>query len=222
MKIKNYGVFFFLCALLLLCCENQKQQDVNSNPNRAETNLSKANDFEGNALVSTNKNSVNENTDVNSNQTAKIEDEDSDFIGTAGNTEKKNEINGTAVLREIRTAEHGNYDRIVFEFIGAQLPGYHIEYIDKPVRACGSGNVVSLKGDAWLEVRFTPSQAHDENGKPTIKGREQTPKHKTIKELKLTCDFEADVTSVLGVASPNKYRVLELNNPTRLAIDIKH
>jgi hypothetical protein len=27
---------------------------------------------------------------------------------------------------------------------------------------------------------------------------------------------------VMGVSSPNKYRVLELKSPTRLVIDVKH
>jgi hypothetical protein len=43
-----------------------------------------------------------------------------------------------------------------------------------------------------------------------------------MKELKSICDFEADVQWVLGVSKPNKYRVLELSNPSRLVIDIKH
>jgi len=43
-----------------------------------------------------------------------------------------------------------------------------------------------------------------------------------VKELISTCDFEAEVEWVAGVASPNRYRVLELRNPTRLVVDIKH
>jgi len=43
-----------------------------------------------------------------------------------------------------------------------------------------------------------------------------------LSELELTCDFEAVVTWVLGVESPNRYRIRELNGPPRLVIDIKH
>ncbi|MDM7920719.1 MAG: hypothetical protein QUS14_00345 [Pyrinomonadaceae bacterium] len=146
-----------------------------------------------------------------------------DFAGTGGNTDKPNpDIKGTAILREIRTARHGNYDRIVFEFAGAELPGYHIEYIDKPVRSCGSGDVVPLAGDAWLQVRFTPAAAHTDEGKPTLPSREIKPGLPIILEAKSACDFEADVEWVLGVSSPNKYRVIELKGPARLAVDIKH
>ena len=145
-----------------------------------------------------------------------------DFEGTAVIIDKRIvNIKANGVMSEVRTALHGNYDRVVFEFMGAELPGYHLEYIDKPVRACGSGNVVPLAGDGWLEVRFTDAAAHAPEGDATIKDRERTPNLPIIKEMKLTCDFEGEVTWVLGVSSPNRYRVLELKNPTRLAVDIK-
>ena len=146
-----------------------------------------------------------------------------EFGGTAGITEKKNpNVTGAVLLKDVRSAKHANFDRVVFEFEGAQLPSYKIEYIDKPVRACGSGDVVPFQGDAWLSVRFTGANAHTEAGEPTIKDRTRSPNHTIIKDLKLICDFEAEVEWVLGVASPNKYRVLELKNPTRLVVDIKH
>ncbi len=147
----------------------------------------------------------------------------SDFVGTADNTEKKNpNVIGVAVLNEVRSARHGNYDRVVFEFKGKDLPTYHIEYIDRPVRACGSGDVVPLAGDGWLEVRFSDAQAHTAEGAPTIKDRSRSPNLPIVKDLKITCDFEAEVTWVMGVSSPNRYRVIELSNPTRLVVDIKH
>jgi hypothetical protein len=148
---------------------------------------------------------------------------DADFEGTAGITEKPDRTTeGVAIMTDVRTARHTNFDRVVFEFRGPGLPGYHIEYIDKPVRACGSGNVVPLAGDGWLEVRFTAAHAHTDAGEPTVKDRERSPNLPVVKQLKLTCDFEAEVTWVAGVASPNRYRVIELKDPTRLAVDIKH
>ena len=146
-----------------------------------------------------------------------------DFEGTAGNTDKKNpNATGAVLLKDVRSAKHANFDRVVFEFEGAQLPNYRIEYIDKPVRACGSGDVVPFQGDAWLSVLFTGANAHTEAGEPTIKDRTRSPNLTNVKDLKLICDFEAEVEWVLGVSSPNKYRLLELKNPTRLVVDIKH
>jgi hypothetical protein len=162
---------------------------------------------------------------VASNSSSKDEspDDTADFQGTAGVTERRNaDIKALGMMNAVRTARHGNYDRVVFEFAGAEMPTYHIEYIDKPVRACGSGNTVPLAGDGWLEVRFSDAQAHTPEGNPTVEERESSPDLPIIKQLKITCDFESEVTWVMGVASPNRYRVIELKDPTRLAVDIKH
>jgi hypothetical protein len=147
------------------------------------------------------------------------------FEGTADITEKKNpSVKESVVMAYVRSARHQGFDRVVFEFLGDQLPSYKIEYIDKPVRACGSGDVVPFAGDAWLSVRFSGAQAHAPEGDATIpmKDRTQSPSLPVVKDLKLICDFEAEVEWVLGNASPNKYRVLELKGPTRLVVDIKH
>ncbi len=146
-----------------------------------------------------------------------------DFEGTAGNTEKRNpKSNGAALLKDVRSARHAKYDRVVFEFEGTELPSFKIEYLDKPVRACGSGDVVPFAGDAWLSVRFSGANAHTDAGEPTVKERVRSPNLPVVKDLKLICDFEAEVEWVMGVSSPNKYRVLELRSPTRLVVDIRH
>lgn len=145
-----------------------------------------------------------------------------DFEGTSGIIDTKYKIKAAAELIDVRTVRHNGFDRIVFEFRGAEMPGYHLEYIDRPVRACGSGNVVPLPGDGWLQVRFEPAIAHTNDGKPTLAFRELSPKLPNLLELKSTCDFEAQVEWVAGVVSPNHFRGVELKGPTRLAVDIKH
>jgi hypothetical protein len=209
---------------MLSGCENQRTENTSPNLNTAKVNQSNNANTIANQQNSSTNNSRNNSINNDSNAAANVQTstDNADFEGTAGIVDKKNEIKAAALLKTVRTAQHGNYDRVVFEFEGAELPSYHIEYIDKPIRACGSGNVVPLAGDGWLEIRFTPANAHTDEGKPTVEKREYSPNHKIIKELKSTCDFEADVTWVLGVTSPNRFRVLELKNPARLAIDIKH
>jgi len=128
---------------------------------------------------------------------------------------------GTATHTGIRTAGHTGFDRVVLEF-GADVPGYHIEYIDRPTYACGSGEAVYLAGDAWLLVRLQPAQAHTEAGAATISERRHTFDLPILREAAMTCDFEADVSWVFGVASPNGYVVAELSKPTRLVIDLRH
>jgi hypothetical protein len=69
-------------------------------------------------------------------------------------------------------------------------------------------------------VRLTPAQANA-GGEPTVTERERKASLPVIQELELTCDFEGEVTWVLGNAHPNKYRVMELREPTRLVVDVQ-
>ncbi|MDI1447346.1 hypothetical protein [Polyangium sp. 6x1] len=144
------------------------------------------------------------------------------FEGTAAAVEKKIPEVLTVELRSVRAGRHAGFDRTVFEFSGRALPGYRVEYIDKPVRRCGTGDPVTVAGDGWLRVRMSPARAHNEAGLSTLSPVEQRPKLPVLLELTPTCDFEGELTWVLGVGSPNRYRVLELRDPPRIVIDVKH
>ncbi len=124
-----------------------------------------------------------------------------------------------AVLGDVRTGRHEGYDRVVFEL--DRIPSYAVEYVDKPVTQCGSGDVVPVAGDAWLEVRLTSAAAHTDAGEPTVKDRERKLDLGVARELESTCDFEGHVTWVLGVSHPGKFRVFELADPARLVIDVQ-
>jgi hypothetical protein len=143
-----------------------------------------------------------------------------DFSGTVGITELKHDER-VRTLQRVRLGKHPLYDRAVFEFeVG--LPGYKLEYIDQPVRQCGSGEVVAMPGDAWLAIRFFPAAAHTKDGKPTLEARELQASLTNLLELKQTCDFEAVVTWVLAVSSPEHYQVFELSDPPRVVVDVHH
>lgn len=213
MKIRIYVLFSTIFIFSLTACVNENVENAPANLNRAEISQNNKSIVENKTNDPKEKNNINSNSETN---------EKAVFKGTIGVTDKPNKTTSAAVLRQVKTAPHTDFDRIVFKFDGNELPGYHIEYIDKPFRQCGSGNVVGLKGEGWLEIRFTPAQAHDENGKLNVENRRQTPNYKIFEEIEQTCDFEADVTWVIGAALPNEYSVIELKNPTRLAVDIKH
>lgn len=140
---------------------------------------------------------------------------------TAANTRVERSIRGVATLIDVQTGRHPDFDRVVFEFRN-HVPGYRLEYVDKPVRQCGSGDAVELAGDGWLEVTLEPAAAHTEAGEATVRERERSLELPVLRELELTCDFEAQVQWVLGVASPNRYQVLELEAPPRLVVDVRH
>ena len=140
---------------------------------------------------------------------------------TAGIIDQSKSDAPASTLVAVRTATHEELDRVVFEF-DERVPGYHLEYIDQPVRKCGSGRTTQVAGDGWLEIRMYPANAHTSEGEPTIAERERMLNLPVLSELELTCDFEAVVTWVLGVESPNRYRVSELSGPPQLIIDIRH
>ena len=141
---------------------------------------------------------------------------------TAGIVDVQPEIDSIAVLRAVRVGRHEGFERITFEFEGSRMPGYHIEYVDRPVHACGSGDVVPLPGDAWLSVRFNPAVAHTEEGRPTIGQRVMVVDQPIIRELRLTCDFEADVMWVTGQTKPAQYATQVLRDPLRLVLDMRN
>lgn len=141
---------------------------------------------------------------------------------TAAGTNVERPMAGAALLRDVRTAGHTGFDRIVLDFGADSVPGYRVGYIDEPVRQCGSGEVVPLAGDGRLSITVQPANAHTEAGEPTVRERERAPRLPAVLELKLICDFEAMVEVVAGVTSPGRYRVFELTAPGRLVVDIMH
>jgi hypothetical protein len=121
----------------------------------------------------------------------------------------------------MRTATHDGFDRVVFD-LQPDIPGYHVEYVDRPTYTCGSGEALFLEGEAWLLIRLQPAQAHTDAGEATIAQRRRTLDLPVIREAAMTCDFEADVSWVFGLTAPGGYRVSELRNPVRLAIDVRN
>lgn len=200
------------CLLLVTACPGTENSNNASTRTERDTNMYPAGE-------GSNKDdsAATTNSESNDNYAPPV------FNGTTEKTNKKNDLENPAVLGDVRTGKHTGFDRVVFEFKGSEMPGYYIEYIGEPITQCGSGNKVELTGNGGLEVRFSPAQAHTEDGKPAMffSDNEQNPGYDIIKKLKSTCDFEGNVTWAIGVSKANEYRVLELENPTRLAVDIK-
>lgn len=139
---------------------------------------------------------------------------------TAGVVERANAPMPSATLRAVRTGQHEGFVRTVFVF-GERVPSYHVEYVDTPVYHCGSGEVATVAGEGWLQVRFRIAAAHTEAGEATVTARDRRLDDALLRQLTLTCDFEGDVTWVLGMAAPNRFRTTELPDPPRLVLDVE-
>ncbi len=121
-------------------------------------------------------------------------------------------------LVAVRTAHHPGFDRITFEFSGPR-PGHRIGYVAQLVEDA-SGKPVQLAGGAAINVIFQGANAHDDQGQPTVSPRRFEPGLPSLKEVAQIGDFEAVVTYGLGVDHRVPFKVLELSNPSRIAIDI--
>jgi hypothetical protein len=128
---------------------------------------------------------------------------------------------GTAKLVGVRTGWHQSYDRTVFDFIGG-TPGYRVEY--RTLVAGGTGDPIPLAGAASLVVVFNPAFAHDINTGAVSYDISTVlnPRLPTLRQIKFGEDFEGYVSAGLGLADRVGFRVLQLHNPDRVAIDVAH
>ncbi|HLF71299.1 MAG TPA: hypothetical protein VI759_04035 [Dehalococcoidia bacterium] len=133
-------------------------------------------------------------------------------------------VSRVALLVDVRVGHHpeqGGWDRIVFEFKDVR-PAGRVEYVDRSkVGSCASGELVPLKGNAALVVRFEATNAHDENGNLTVKTTVAGPGFSIIESTEL-CDFEAEVQWAVGTSGKQNFKLTLLENPTRVVIDVKN
>lgn len=143
------------------------------------------------------------------------------FAGTTGVTHQEHAANH---LNQVLKVEHvccQGFDRLIFTMDGIHQPTYTVEYAAAPFSDCGSGNTHNLPGQSFLKIKMSPAQGHG-NGQPTL-ARDTAYDCRNLRHLAIICDFEADLTFVVGLNAKKPYRVLELQNPnTRLVVDIKH
>lgn len=125
-------------------------------------------------------------------------------------------------LTGVRVAAHDDYDRIVFDFGAATVPGYKIRLITGGGVGyrCGSGEPVRVAGERVVEVTFIPARAHTEEGQPTVKDRSIRPGLPFVQSLELVCDFEAHVVWLIGVDGSPRMRAAVLADPGRLVLDL--
>lgn len=140
---------------------------------------------------------------------------------TAGTVDAQRPRRGSATLLDARTGVNAGFDRVVLEFAGGAVPGHRVEYVDRPVRECGSGRTVAVAGDGWLSVTLRGTRAHTEDGRATVQRRNRRVDMPVLRQMVFTCDFEGVVEIVLGVSSPNEFRVTELSDPARLIVDVR-
>lgn len=127
---------------------------------------------------------------------------------------------GTPVLKEIRTAEHGSYERLVVEFT-APYGSATVRYVPV-VRQDPSDRVVPLQGRSFLQIviqravaKYAATPITPYAGPSTV-----TPGYPTLRQVTISGDFEAVLSFGVGLSRTAGFQVQRLTAPDRLVIDV--
>jgi hypothetical protein len=134
----------------------------------------------------------------------------------------------TALLERVAIGRHEGYDRVVFQFRN-HVPGYRVEYVQPPIKEDGSGNVVQVKGNAFVEVRMEPASGFDlttGEGELVYKGPRRIDAAAAgtavVRDVVRTGDFEAVLTWAIGLEEKVDFRVTTTKSPARLIVDFRN
>lgn len=144
-------------------------------------------------------------------------------LGSLDNTRQLHRSGGFGVLREVRTGRHAGFDRVVFEFEG-DVPSYWVRYAGV-LRSGGGGVPVPMRGTALLEVTLSGVQTseHEPPYDVTFRGgRRYAPAQRVVRQVTGTGEYEATDHFGIALTGRSGFRVLELDGPSRLAIDVAH
>jgi hypothetical protein len=121
-------------------------------------------------------------------------------------------------LVSVATSERDGYDRVLFTFRGA-APGYRVRYVSQVTDQ--AGRKLALRGQAFLAVVFEPARARDPAGQATFATVGLEPGAPALRQVRFAGDFEGQVSFGIGVADRGGFRVSELRDPARVAVDVR-
>lgn len=128
-------------------------------------------------------------------------------------------------VRAAASADQAGGSRVVFEF-DAVVPGYKIDYVQRPVTEDGSGDEVAVEGAALLEVRFENAAGARLEGEKVVRtytgpDRVKASGGGVVSEVVDAGDFEGLVTWIVGLRQRvPALSVSTLQGPSRLVIDV--
>jgi hypothetical protein len=126
----------------------------------------------------------------------------------------------SAKLTTIRAAHHPGYDRVVFEFDGAEIPGWRFGYVRKIGLGETDDQFLTLEGNALVEATFKGTASDDYRpGTQTIPDK-LAPALPQVRQLGLAEDWEGVVRIGIGLDHRAGFRVLELHDPVRVVFDV--
>jgi hypothetical protein len=125
----------------------------------------------------------------------------------------------SAKLVAVRTAAHPGYDRVVFQFAGARVPGYRIEYVDEITLGETDDQYLTLEGGALVQTLFQGTASDDYRAGTQTVPDTITPGLGQVRQIGLAEDWEGVVRLGIGLDHRSGFRVLELRDPARVVVD---
>lgn len=132
---------------------------------------------------------------------------------------------GTAPIAnivDIRTATHDGYDRFVFEFEQG-TPELTLDRAEPPFTHDASGMPIDVEGEAFLGLVMRGGTKQTDAGTSSYDGpTEFTVDFHTLRHAVEGGDFERQSTWYFGLTEAECVRLLVLEDPARVVIDVEH
>ena len=108
---------------------------------------------------------------------------------------------------------------MVFQFEGAEVPGYRIEYVREITLGETDDQFLTLQGGALVQATFQGSASEDHRpGTQTVPDK-LTLGLAQVKQIGLAEDWEGVVRLGIGLDHRGGFWVLELHDPARVVVD---
>ena len=127
-----------------------------------------------------------------------------------------------ANIVDVRAGTHAGYDRVVFEFQQG-TPELTLDRASPPFTEDASGLPLTVEGDSVLRLTMRGGTKQTDAGTSSYDGStDQDFDHPALVHLIEGGDFERQSTWYLGLTHDACARVLLLDEPPRLVIDVEH
>ena len=124
----------------------------------------------------------------------------------------------SAFIDRVQTGSHTGYDRLTIEFNNGQPASSDVTPQSGPTfTQGGSGQPVTLAGQAGILVTFHGADAHTSYSGPT----DFKTGYPVMVEVRQVQDFEGVVQFGIGLSNTACYRAFILTSPVRLVIDVQ-
>jgi hypothetical protein len=128
----------------------------------------------------------------------------------------------TTNYTDVRVGTHPGYDRVVFEF-NAGTPEFTLERDEPPYEQDASGMPLEVTGESVLHLVLRGSTTMTDSGEMSYHGPLNfDPGFPMLVDVVHGGDFEAQTTWFIGLAGEACVRVLLLDDPDRIVLDVEH